>query len=439
MTISGYPAALAYIDGFSDPARQPATSNAEAARNVSRMQALLAAAGDPQRAMGCVIVAGTKGKGSTCALLERMLQAGSYRTGLWSSPHLNSYRERIQVNRALITPEALVATLRTLQPLLDSFDPQPYGRPSSFDVGFLCAMHYFAQVGVELAVLEVGVGGRYDCVNAITPLVSVISSISYDHMKILGDTLYEIAWNKAGIIKAGVSAVTVPQLPAAAAALRHEARDVGTALWVAHPWGLTAGLGSFHTPYPVEPQPTLLRGPFQRENARLALGAALVLREQGVNLPDTALAEGVAEAHWPGRLELVGSEPLLVLDGAHNGDSAHKLAIALRAEFAYEKLVLVLGTSRDKDIEGICAGLVPHADHLVLTRSAHHRALADLDALATAARPHLRGKLHMTQSIEEALQQARHLAQRHDLVCITGSLFVVGAVRSLLGLAEGDA
>jgi dihydrofolate synthase / folylpolyglutamate synthase len=337
MEIDSYSAARAYIDSFNDPARQPAASNAEAARNVSRMQALLTATGDPQRGMNCVIVAGTKGKGSTCAMIERIVRAGGYRTGLWSSPHLNSYRERIQVDRTLISPDALTAIVRALKPALDSFDTQMYGRPSWFDVGFLCALHYFAQQQIELAVLEVGVGGRYDSVNAITPLVSVISAISYDHMKILGNTLAEIAWNKAGIIKPAVPAITVPQQPAAAATLRCEARSVETVLWVAHREAI-AGKGG-RLPYPVAPEPTLLRGPFQQQNARLALGAAMLLRQHGYHLSDTALAEGLAEASWPGRLEIVGRQPLMVLDGAHNGDSAHKLAEALQAEFTFERLV----------------------------------------------------------------------------------------------------
>jgi dihydrofolate synthase/folylpolyglutamate synthase len=442
--IATYRDALDYIESFSDPARQPALSNAEASRNVARMAALLAAIGEPQRALRSVIVAGTKGKGSSCALIERMLRAAGYRTGLWSSPHLNSYRERIQVDRQLITPAELAAAAHALQPIIDGFDPEPFGRPSSFDVGFLLALHHFAQRGVELAVLEVGVGGRYDCVNALRPLVSVISSISYDHQHIQGPTLGSIAWNKAGIMKAGVPAVSAPQWPAAAAELRREARAVSAPLWVAQPWGLAraargAGQEQPTLAYPVEPRPGRLRGVFQQENGRLALGAAMLLREQGLHLPDAALAEGLAEATWPGRMELVGRAPLLVLDGAHNGDSAAKLALALRAEFSFERLILVLGTSRDKDIEGIAAGLVPHADQLILTRSAHHRALADLDALAAAVQPHLRGELAITHSVEEALALARRLARPSDLICLTGSLFVVGAARAALGLAEIDA
>lgn len=441
--IATYRDALAYIEGFSDPARQPALSDAEASRNVTRMAALLAAVGDPQRAMHSVIVAGTKGKGSSCALIERIVRAAGYRTGLWSSPHLNSYRERIQVDRQLIEPDELVAVARAIQPIIDGFDPEPFGRPSSFDVGFVLALHYFAQRGVELAVLEVGVGGRYDCVNALRPLVAVISSISYDHQHILGPTLESIAWNKAGIIKAGVPAISVPQRPAAAAALRREARAVDAPLWVAHPWGMAraakgAGNNQATLAYPVAPRPGRLRGTFQHENAQLALGAALLLRDQGLRLPDAALAEGLAQADWPGRMELVATDPLLVLDGAHNGDSATKLALALRAEFSFERLILVLGTSRDKDIAGIAAGLVPHADQLILTRSTHHRALADLDGLAAAVQPHLRGDLTIVPGVEEALELARRLARPSDLICLTGSLFVVGAARAALGLAEED-
>lgn len=294
-------------------------------------------------------------------------------------------------------------------------------------------------------------GGRYDAVNAITPLVSAVSSISYDHVHVLGHTLAAIADNKAGIMKPAVPAVTVPQQPEAAAVLAHEAATVGAPLWLAGEAALARQDGPATHPkapgrsgvqtrvsYPVPPEPALLRGPFQRENARLALGTAMLLRERGLPISETAMSAGLHSVRWPGRLELAAEQPLIVLDGAHNGDSAVKLATALRAEFRFERLVLVLGTSRDKDIAGIVAGLVPHADALVLTRARYHRAQADLDLLAAAARPHLRGPLVLTGNVAEALDEARARAGPHDLICVTGSLFVVGDAREALGLTVSE-
>ncbi|MCG8350952.1 MAG: bifunctional folylpolyglutamate synthase/dihydrofolate synthase, partial [Chloroflexales bacterium] len=370
--------------------------------------------------------------------------------GLWTSPHLNSYRERIQVDRQLISAEELIRLVEWLRPAVENFNVATYGRPSTFDLGFAIALRHFAERGVELAVLEVGLGGRYDVVNVITPLVSVISSISYDHMNVLGATLAEIADNKAGIMKAGVPAVTVQQAPEAAAVLLRVAADVGSPLWVA----AESGIGDYRlalddeamqptsynlqAAYPVTPVPAALRGSFQHENARLALGAACLLREQGWELPDSALAQGLVTAQWPGRLEVVGHAPLTILDGAHNGDSAEKLLAALRAEFRFERLILVLGTSRDKDIPAIVAALAPHADLLILTRSRHPRAHADLDLITAAARPYLRTPALIIPDIAAALAEARVQARTTDLICVTGSLFVVGSAREALGLALSD-
>jgi dihydrofolate synthase/folylpolyglutamate synthase len=414
------------------------------------MTALLADLGNPQLAFPSVVVAGTKGKGSSCAMIESIVRAAGYRTGLFTSPHLNSYRERVQVNRQPIGQAELAALVQRMVPVVERFDAATHGKPTTFELGFALAMCHFAATKIEFGVLEIGLGGRYDAVNVVTPLVSAISSISYDHMHVLGHTLAEIADNKAGIMKPGVPCISVPQQPEAAATLAQVAAEVGTPLWLADEfWILDFGFwndernpkSKIQNPkweYPVPPVPALLRGPFQRENARLALGVALLLRERGLTLPDAALAQGLATANWPGRLELVAEQPFVVLDGAHNGDSAQKLLAALRSEFQFERLLLVLGTSRDKDIERIVAALVPAADVLILSRARHHRAQSDMDVLVAAARPFLRGELHITTGLPEALAQARRLARLSDLICVTGSLFVVGDAREAMGLAESD-
>jgi dihydrofolate synthase/folylpolyglutamate synthase len=438
-----YQDALDYLYSFIDYERRPMPGPHDTRYNLPRTHALLAAVGYPQTAFASIVIAGTKGKGSTSALLEQMLRAAGYRTGLWTSPHLTSYRERIQINRTLISQNAFLEAMREMQAVVNTFDTAPYGAPTTFEIAFALALRFFAAQRVDIAVVEVGLGGRYDCANALTPLVSVISSISYDHMKILGSTLTEIAGDKAGILKPGVPAVSAPQHPEAAAAIARAARETGTPLWAAEAPALRrllpappAGEAAPTVAYPVAPEPALLRGAFQRENARLALGAALLLREQGRHLPDAALAEGIAAARWPGRLEVAAQAPLLVLDGAHNGDSAHKLIAALRAEFRYERLLLVLGTLRDKDLDAMLAALLPHASTLILTRSRHPRAHTDLDRVAAAARPHLQGDLHLAPTVPEALDQARTMANPADLICVTGSLSVVGDARIALGLAE---
>jgi dihydrofolate synthase/folylpolyglutamate synthase len=254
-------------------------------------------------------------------------------------------------------------------------------------------------------------------------------------MAILGPTLREIAGNKAGIIKPGVPAISAPQPPDAAVVLQGEARLVGADLYIADEGEIVGP--SERLPYPVPPTPGRLHGGFQRENGRLAVGAAMLLRGRGLPLDDQAIAEGLATAEWPGRFELVPGAPPLLIDGAHNGDSAHKLAIAIRAEISFDRLILVLGTSRDKDIEAIVSAIVPMAAAVVITRSTHPRAM-DLDRVAAIAAPHLRGSLALVPEIGDALNHARALAGPNDLICVTGSLFVVAAAREALGLAVAD-
>jgi len=436
--IRTYQEALDYLYSFVDPARKAASDPEAAALNLERMRRLLASAGAPQQALRAVVVAGTKGKGSTAAMIEAIARAAGMRVGLFTSPHLSSYRERMQVNRVLIDQAELIALTNLTRPVLEAFDSAPLGQPSVFDVGLLLALRYFAARQVDLAVMEIGLGGRFDSVNVLTPLVSVISSISYDHMAILGRTLSEIAWNKAGILKPGTPAVSAPQLPEAAAVVAEEARRVGAGLFIADPGGLVCAHG--HGPalrsYPVPPV-TALRGAFQIENARLALGTAMLLRDQGLELPDAALAAGLAGVHWPGRFELVPGTPPVLIDGAHNGDSARKLVAAIQAELPHDQLIVVLGTSRDKDIGAIAAALAPPAAAVVITRSRHNRAM-DIDRIAAEVRARLRGPLLLAPDLPAALAMARQLAGPRDLICVTGSLFVAAEAREALGLAVAD-
>ncbi len=443
--IQTYQHALDYLYSFIDYEKRPPTTPEEARHNLDRMRALLAAVGTPQDSVPSVVIAGTKGKGSTSAMLESMARAAGYRTGMWTSPHLNSYRERIQIDRQVISQEALVDAVQRLVPVVEAFDAATYGAPTTFELGFALAMRYFAEQRIQLAVLEVGLGGRYDAANSVTPLLSLICSISLDHTRQLGNTVAAIATQKAGILKPDVPACTVPQHPDAIAVLEQVAEEVGTRLWIAgqHGMQLARNHQQHQTPvpdlpppiaYPVEPLPAL-RGAFQRENARLAVCAAWRLNSLGLPISDDAMRAGLAAVQWPGRLEVARTAPLIVLDGAHNGDSAHKLSAALVEEFRFNRLLLILGISRDKSRDEILAALVPHASTLILTRSRHPRAYADLDRIAAAARPLLRGDLHLTGDIPEALEHAQALAHPDDMICVTGSMFVVGAAREALGLA----
>lgn len=427
-----YQAAIDYLYSFIDSETRLPRRPAEF--NLPRTSALLAAIGNPQNAFPSVVIAGTKGKGSTAVMLEAMLRAAGYRTGLWTSPHLHSYRERMQINRELISQHAFIALVEQVQPTLDTFDTEAHGIPSVFEIGFLIALRHFAQQQIDVAVLEVGLGGRYDTANAVTPVLSIITSISYDHTQILGATLGEIAYQKAGIAKPGVPLLTTQQQPAAMQAIAQVTAEVGTPLFIA----AAPGEQTLDAPLEVavDDLPLGLPGPFQRQNARLAVAATHLLSGQ-FDISQTAIERGLATASWPGRFEIRAGEPMIVLDGAHNGDSALRLVEALTACFPDRPVVLVFGTTRDKDVTAMFAALVPIASAIVLTHSQHPRAETNLAGLATQImqqRPELRIK--QTESVSQAIEDARNIAEPGAVVCITGSLFLVGAAREALGLAE---
>jgi dihydrofolate synthase / folylpolyglutamate synthase len=460
-----YQQALDYLYSFPDSeAKLPRTP---AEFNLPQTSALLTAFGEPQRTFPSVVIAGTKGKGSTAALLESITRAAGLRTGLWTSPHLHSYRERIQVDRQPIRQAELISEIEMIPTRLAGFDRPRHGEPTIFQLGFAIALRYFAERNVDLAILEVGLGGRYDSANVVTPLLSVITSISYDHMAVLGDTLGKIAWEKAGILKPNVPAITIAQHPEAMAVIARVAAEVGAPLSVVATTEIeneqlkieneaqsenkqlgienkTDQFSILNSQFSISdryhgPTDTALQGVFQRQNARLATGAALLLRDQGLPITDAAIAAGLASAQWPGRMEIINGTPPIVLDGAHNGDSAHKLIESLGEMFPERQRVFVLGVTSGHSVEHILAELLPTAKALVLTRSRHPRALTNLEALAERAEPLLRrGNTHapliITDDAPEALDRARELAESGDLICVTGSLFVVAAAREALGI-----
>ena len=406
--------------------------------NLPRTAALLQSLGNPHTRFPAVVVAGTKGKGSTCAMLEAVLRAAGWRVGLFTSPHLHSYRERMQVNRVLPTPAELAALVELIQPTVATLDPA-LGRLSTYEIGVALGLTWFAQQQVDFAVLEIGLGGRYDAVNVVTPLLSVITAISYDHMAILGDTLGKIAGEKAGIIKPNVPVLTTVQPPEAASVIADVAAKHDAPLFVATLAGVQERGSGERALYPlvIVPDALHLKGDFQMQNAQLAAGAALLLREIGLSLSDDAIRSGLATADWPGRFEVIAREPTIVVDGAHNGDSARVLMSAMRQNFSYERLILVLGTSSDKDLPAIGRELVPHAAVVLLTQSRHPRATPTA-VLREHVAPLATGVVEEFVDILPALLRARELAQPNDLICVTGSLFVVAAAREALGLGVAD-
>jgi dihydrofolate synthase/folylpolyglutamate synthase len=404
------------------------------------MHALLAALDHPEREFPSLLVAGTKGKGSTVAMLSGCLQAQGLRTGRYTSPHLVNWRERTCVDAQPIGTDSVVALAETIRRAVEGLAPA-LGQPTTFEVGTAFAFVYFARgAEIDLAVVEVGTGGRFDATNLLEPLVSVISPISLDHTPTLGGTLSEIAWHKAGILRAGRPGVLAPQVDEARLAVEREAQSIGAPLEeVGREWAwsgpLTAAdpihIASTHADFETLVTRVGLLGDHQRDNATTAVAAlhALGTVAPGFKVSRGAMQSGLADVDWPGRLQVLSERPLLVLDGAHNAASAEVLRRAVDSAFTFKRLLVVLGLSEGKDARGVVDALLSSASReqaVYLTRSHHERsaAPADLEPLVRAVAP--QAEVSAYADLQTAIQAALSAARGDDLVLVTGSLFLVG-------------
>lgn len=421
---------------------------------------LAALAGNPQNQLRFIHVAGTNGKGSTCAMLESIYRAAGFRVGLFTSPHLVSFRERIQVNRELISeadvvrlveelrllvatgvPPAQTAERRSLDrpgpgaTVLQRADQEigaPLGgqeaHPTFFEFITVMALRYFAGQQCDLAIWETGLGGRLDATNIVTPLASVITNVQYDHEKWLGDTLPQIAAEKAGIIKPGIPAITAATEPEAVRVIQETARSRHAPLKF-----VTAA--DIQRP-PLEEIEVPLLGEHQRLNAALALAVVRTLAEQ-MPVGDAAIRAGLSRLQWPGRLQLIvqPSGRKILLDGAHNVAGAETLAGAMKQYFPSAIPALVLGILQDKDCEQMCLKLAPLAGHIVTVPVASERT-ASPEALRDACRKaNPAAQVTACPSLADALSQVGDAS----FVIITGSLYLVGEAMELLKLSPATA
>ena len=393
---------------------------------LARMDSLLAALGYPERRYALAHVGGTNGKGSVAAMLATMLRAGGRRVGLYTSPHLCSFRERIRVAGAPIPQDAVVDGVEALGTLVARLDA------TMFEATTALALDHFAREEVEIAVLEVGLGGRLDATTVGAPAATVITRVDLDHEAVLGHSLAEIAAEKAAIIRAGV-AVTAAQAPEAMAVIERRDAAVGVPLArEGHELSVRVRSRDLEgqridcagPDWALADLRLALRGTFQPSNALLAVAAA---RHLGV--PEPAIRNGLTRVRWPGRFEVLDGDPRLVLDGAHNPGGARALADSLRELFPGEAITLVVGVSRDKDLHGILGALAPVARRLILTGFGNPRA-ADPEALR-ACLPPTEAPVEMARSAAEALALALD-ARRTPIVCVAGSLFLVGDVLTAL-------
>ena len=389
------------------------------------MRALLALMGDPDRAMTVVLIAGTKGKGSTAAFLASILHSAGVQAGLFTSPHLQVFRERVRVDGAMLSEAAFERAIEGLRPVVTRLrrSHPDAGDPTTFELTLALAMRAFAERHCAVAIIEVGLGGRLDATNALDPAISVLTPVSHDHTAILGRTLAAIATETAGIVRRGRPALVAPQRPAALAAIRRVGRSAGAGVVLVQPTAAAAVLG--------------LAGEHQRGNAALAVAAARALAATGLAIPERAYAAGLRQVVWPGRFERVGRRPDVIIDGAHNDASAAALARGLRAERRGRRLVLVIGLNRDKDARAVLRPLARVSSEIVTTRSDDRRS-AEPSAVGRQAARVTRRPVAAAVDIGRALALAQQHAGATGLICVTGSLALAGAARTALGLAPRE-
>lgn len=416
---------------------------------LDRMRALMEALGNPQDALRMVHVAGTNGKGSVVAMLEACLRACDYAVGIYTSPHLIDVRERIQINAHPISyPNFTDALQRVVD--AEATLPEQLGQATYFELMTALGFVHFADQAVDVAIIEVGLGGRLDATNIITPAVSAITQIDLDHTQFLGDTIEAIATEKAGIFKPGVPALSFKQSEEAVAAFRVVAEKVGTPLAIvgedidfsyrfeASPQlgkhsrvGITGQTLSFeHVPVP-------LPGEHQALNCGLVLGVLDRLAGSGLALNETKIFEGLGNTRAPGRMEVIADHPRVLVDGAHNPAAVGALMRSIGAHINYDSMILIFGCAADKDVDEMLTKVALGADKVVFTRSRSNPRAMDPEELNRRFEEAHPKMAQVAPSLEEALDIARRGASRGDLICITGSFYLAGEAKKLLQPRHG--
>ena len=438
-----YRQALEYVEGYTDYEKLP-VPHALGSYDLRRVEDLLSRLGRPQLGISSVHIGGTNGKGSTAAMVASALAVSGYRTGLYSSPHLKTIRERFRVNGLPITEDEFAQTLDKIKPELEVVNQEAkYGEITTFELLTALAFCYFSLKKVDFQVLEVGMGGKYDATNVIIPEVTIITSISLDHMDVLGDSLAEIAREKAGIIKENNTLVLSPQAEevllvieeaclAKQAALLKVGRDI---TWRDCGYDgnkqnmiVSGSLGVYELSIP-------LLGKYQLENAATAVAALEVLSARGFHINSDDIRSGVEQVSWAGRLHILGHSPVVIADGAHNPDAARKLKDSLRAFFSYEKSTLIIGVSTDKDVPGLVSELSDACNRVIVTCSNHPRAMKPEELAAEFNGGGVYPE--RSSSVAEAISIAMSISGHNDIVCVAGSLFVVAEAIEVMETLRG--
>ncbi|NLE44067.1 MAG: bifunctional folylpolyglutamate synthase/dihydrofolate synthase [Chloroflexi bacterium] len=426
-----YTEAIAYLHRLTDYEKTRIERYTPETLDLTRVERLLTILGNPHTQFPTLHIAGTKGKGSTAAMCEACLRAAGYRTGFYTSPHLHTFRERIQVAGRLIEREEVVDLVEEIRSIIDSIPGL-----TTFEAITALAFVYFARCSVDIAVVEVGLGGRLDATNVVTPEISVITSLSLDHTYLLGDTLAEIAYEKAGIIKPGIPVVCAPQPIEALEVIESISQERSSPLsvigrdWSVKP-GHTSldgqslqinrmdnGVSDFDGDYWIP-----LLGRYQLENAATAVAALDALRARGFEIPVEAVRMGLSQVYWPGRLEIISRDPVVVVDCAHNPYSVQMLRQAVEELFPDMRWVLIFGASADKSIREMLVTLLPLSDYVIVTRSEHPRAATPMELADIVAE--LGSGAEVSVNVRKAIQRGLAVMPAGGGLLVTGSIFVV--------------
>ncbi len=407
---------------------------------LERVRYILAELSDPHQQLKVIHIGGTNGKGSTAAFTASILREAGFKTGLYTSPYLESFTNRMAVDGQDVAEDVLVSLVEKVKPIVEEMaDASGLGPATEFEVVTTLAFLYFAQVEVDYLVLEVGLGGRLDATNVVeAPLVSVVTNVSLEHVDILGDTVGKIAFEKAGIIKKGVPVLTASRDPEVLEVLRQRATECNSSLYMVgedvtflqgkwdlkgqtfHYQGLKGPLADLFIP---------LLGEHQAVNAVTALAAVELA---GVQLPEEAIRGGLKKTYWPGRLEVLKEDPVVIIDAAHNYDGMKSLSRALHEYFPKEGLVVVIGILKDKSIREILRLLIPAAEQFIITRALHPTRAADPKAVADEARRLTSKPVVAVDDLGEALKKGRDLAAGGGILCVTGSFYTISEARRLI-------
>jgi dihydrofolate synthase/folylpolyglutamate synthase len=431
-----YNEAIKYLESFIDYEKIAAPYDPFGWK-LERVERLLDSLGNPHHDLKVIHIAGTKGKGSTSAMTASILKESGFKVGLYISPHLVTFRERISINDEMISRDQVCEMVERIRPQVDELRKQEekIGNISFFDVYTALALLFFKQEKVDFTVLEVGLGGRLDATNVVKPLVSIITQISYDHMSALGNTLEAIAREKAGIIKDNGYVVTSPQEPEAMQVIRDTCAEKIAMLFTVgkdikyykienNLFDVSGILGTYKN------LRVGLLGDHQIINAVTAIGAMECLWFHGISVSEESIKNGLGGVKWHGRVEVIQRNPIIILDVAHNAASAKALRDTIEANFKYDKLILILEVSQQKDVKGMGQYLCPMADVFILTKMNNPRAMKPED-IKTELKE-FRDDFIITRNVKSALETAKSIASPSDLICITGSLILAGEAMRVL-------